>query len=1100
MSVLSKIVPSTGYVAIFGFDQETKRGFRPEYLSASTELSQEYIDAAVDRLRGRGATDFYYSVASFAWPDGTPKSRAAVFASSFRSYIIDIDCHGKPGEYATPREAIIDGLGKLNSIGLAPNCVVFTGRGVQFIWSFTRDISPARWQEFGAEMWSVLMHLGIKADPACQGDRARIFRLPGTVNSKSGYEAKFLNDYPALSFKQVSADVSEYMLANGVRMIEPAQPDDGRDADEHGSVFDCIENEKMLHWLMDRIPAEFAKVDWNSVSIRTKDGYSVWRNIIWAIKRTGLANAWDVAEEWAMRASGTYDDIPESLRRTWDSDDDNKGITIGPGTLVAMANEFAPVRKRKGLRGFHFYSEEEVADLRAAGGYVSPEDRVEQQQPEPHDYCTEVHDDPEPQNDDEFWNCAEPPDDELDFPDPSDIECMFQPSTEVMDFIPELEQWAEEGGITFTGSARDDEEDDGRENGFDGPLEDMPPGEFGSPDFPLPRGYTFRKDQHGRISGLCVVLKRDAGDDEAGEELVTICSAPIELLEAAVIDRDTGPEFTYVFRWYDTTSGRPAKPFHVPAALLAAPAELAKVLSTTGGFLSAHPKAPSLMSIYLRALAEKRRAAFKDRKVYEQAGWSADFHEFVAGKVKIDRDGKLSSAALSKPALEAAGFFGETSGTEKAHAEVIDFYGSRPATGRAVLSMNLGSPLAALMPTAAAAVYVFSDKTSTGKSAVNRIGMGFYGNPVRAELVAKSTMNSIEETIIRRKDIQTFIDDFTIAGMQGAGKGGSAKTAEAMRDFVLHLSAQSGRRRMSTSGAFAGLNNMRWAAPTFMTSNAAPESFIGTRGHSTEAVYARLLSVPYDEMEGAFPPGLMTPDGESAARKMNENYGFIGIRFMKHVMLHQKEVRSWLEKKYAELSAASEAVGMAGMHRFYNTTIACGLYALKWMKEANIIPSWDEQETADYLKQLAFNNDEEARALASNDIDDLLEKFSTHAANSTIICGRNNDPHTIPDLNRMPRILLRVVGDQAIVNFHGFKEFCIANGVDSKRAMARIKEKYGLCARMPSPYNFTAGLGTTRQATAAFRMPASIFVEQGDVMPTAASPETGNVVRLPKTR
>jgi hypothetical protein len=79
------------------------------------------------------------------------------------------------------------------SIGLPqPSTLTFTGRGLAAVWLIT-PIPPAarkRWQAALKALIDLFRHLG--ADPSCS-DASRVFRLPGTINFKSGKEVSVLD-------------------------------------------------------------------------------------------------------------------------------------------------------------------------------------------------------------------------------------------------------------------------------------------------------------------------------------------------------------------------------------------------------------------------------------------------------------------------------------------------------------------------------------------------------------------------------------------------------------------------------------------------------------------------------------------------------------------------------------------------------------------------------------------------------------------------------------------------------------------------------------------------------------------------------------------
>ncbi|WP_461202637.1 AsnC family protein [Anoxybacillus sp. TBDG-1] len=157
------------------------------------------------RASRRGLEDMYLSLNAFEY--GYRKTGKL---KQIRNIGIDIDCYKVGLPVPKVRERIIDLVYK--GIIPNPNLVIFSGRGLQIIYSISGGASPTMaflTQYITAQYISKLRNLG--ADTTTT-DVTRVFRLPGSINSKNG--------------KQVSVEIwnkIEYDLAELYEYCTPLE-------------------------------------------------------------------------------------------------------------------------------------------------------------------------------------------------------------------------------------------------------------------------------------------------------------------------------------------------------------------------------------------------------------------------------------------------------------------------------------------------------------------------------------------------------------------------------------------------------------------------------------------------------------------------------------------------------------------------------------------------------------------------------------------------------------------------------------------------------------------------------------------------------------
>lgn len=102
---------------------------------------------------------------------------------SFYGFFLDLDCHGKEGEYQNIAEA----SAALKEFCLKatlpkPSYLVSSGRGLHAHWTFIDPIPLAQWQPVADHLKALCAAYGLKADQSVTADAARVLRVPNTLN------------------------------------------------------------------------------------------------------------------------------------------------------------------------------------------------------------------------------------------------------------------------------------------------------------------------------------------------------------------------------------------------------------------------------------------------------------------------------------------------------------------------------------------------------------------------------------------------------------------------------------------------------------------------------------------------------------------------------------------------------------------------------------------------------------------------------------------------------------------------------------------------------------------------------------------------------
>lgn len=171
LSFLSLILPNEGNYFAVGLG------------SAKRTVSVRTL-GELERESGRLYTDLglnaYFALSTFHDPQ---LGRKANNSNQLKSFFIDIDC-GKGKPYATKADGLMALKTFAKTVGLPRPTLIDSGRGIHAYWPLTQPISSTEWLPLGQGLKNLCVQHGFKIDMDVPADRARILRLPGSMNLK----------------------------------------------------------------------------------------------------------------------------------------------------------------------------------------------------------------------------------------------------------------------------------------------------------------------------------------------------------------------------------------------------------------------------------------------------------------------------------------------------------------------------------------------------------------------------------------------------------------------------------------------------------------------------------------------------------------------------------------------------------------------------------------------------------------------------------------------------------------------------------------------------------------------------------------------------
>jgi len=187
LEFIDSVVPSGGTYCIIGVNPTKKE---PNQKFANNLADVQKIIDSIDQ----STTNTYFAVSSFK--DNTSRKQTNV--QEIKSFFLDIDISTDVSKletkqaYADKAEALSVVRKFLNDTGLPLPAVVDSGGGWHLYWILDTAITVDKWQPIADLFKQLCIKSDLHIDPRVPADSARVLRVVGTINTKYGTEANFL--------------------------------------------------------------------------------------------------------------------------------------------------------------------------------------------------------------------------------------------------------------------------------------------------------------------------------------------------------------------------------------------------------------------------------------------------------------------------------------------------------------------------------------------------------------------------------------------------------------------------------------------------------------------------------------------------------------------------------------------------------------------------------------------------------------------------------------------------------------------------------------------------------------------------------------------
>ena len=384
--------------------------------------------------------------------------------------------------------------------------------------------------------------------------------------------------------------------------------------------------------------------------------------------------------------------------------------------------------------------------------------------------------------------------------------------------------------------------------------------------------------------------------------------------------------------------------------------------------------------------------------------------------------------------------------------------------------MLLGAPLTKFAPTRGGVIFLADDQTGMGKTFTQNLANSFYGRPSDLHIQGESTLRSLEVYMAKRNSLSTVVDDMT------AGSRPEDQKSDTVRQFFLQASQGKERSRATRSGTGFASGSSTWTAPICVSTNTQIQQLMPDSGSAAKAAYARVMVINTRGAMRHWGPDARV-GGLMPMAALNTHYGHIGPLFIQYVIDNLEDVQMEINSIYSDLEAES-GEKLAPQHRFHNSIVACGLVALRWLKDAGHVPSWDEQAIEDRMVSFRTTMDIELESLASNNPQVLMTRF-LQKNSGTVLKFDQQRTAFYPEQGRLYegfKIRLEEYSDTAYIVHDDLKKYVTSQGVSWLTFLTWLRSGFQAGEVTSAVIDMAAGItrsAVTAQRVTALKMPLS---------------------------
>ena len=297
--------------------------------------TDEAVDL-VEKLKTRG--NVYVSM-------GTLKEgavdRTIASIESMHGLFLDLDCHGKVGDYTCFKNANVALRQFCSAAALPkPNYLVDSGHGLHAHWAFDEPVDREDWELLAQRFKNLTAAFNLKSDMNVTADPARVLRVPGTINFRDPSAPVTVEMVRIPQTGPITKSAFEFALDQALASVATvdAKPKNSAPTWQAMAPIEEILNLADLEDALSYISSDVPRGTGTIIGSDGQPATDYWFGCILSARREYGDAAKEVMRKWSQQ-SERYGD-GSGFEHAWNQYDPNhkKPVTIGSLFKLAQLN------------------------------------------------------------------------------------------------------------------------------------------------------------------------------------------------------------------------------------------------------------------------------------------------------------------------------------------------------------------------------------------------------------------------------------------------------------------------------------------------------------------------------------------------------------------------------------------------------------------------------------------------------------------------------------------------------------------------------------------------------------------------------------------
>lgn len=439
------------------------------------------------------------------------------------------------------------------------------------------------------------------------------------------------------------------------------------------------------------------------------------------------------------------------------------------------------------------------------------------------------------------------------------------------------------------------------------------------------------------------------------------------------------------------------------------------------------------MGAYMRAYIQKLQREQASTELYTSFGWKNNYQSFVIGSTEFTRlpDGSVKtrevgvSKTITDKQLDVAF---ESAGNPDLWTTWTKALSAQGMEGHCfALGVGFAAPLVALTALNGFCVSLLGDG-GEGKSVIQTWINSIYGNPRRLGMKKDDTQLAITQRMGMLANLPVTVDECTFMEEKQLGN-------------LVYWSTQGQDRNRATESVASN-----WAMPVVMSTNKSLRDKLIATAADSDAMSMRMLEFTFHKnkvFDGVH------DYGRRIAQMLQENYGFVGRKYISYLMsLGVDRLKQLIDETMEEVKARYNAT-FEGKERYWVLAICLTDLGNRLAAEAGLI-KYNPIAGTDWAMSQLDAQRAMVREAASTPYDMLAMYINQHIGSSLTVVTRHNgstlaaDPIPRNEVFVRKEIYTNASGQAEkgylFVDRRHFHQWLISNGFDYKKMYDEFRD------------------------------------------------------------